>query len=154
MNSGHQPCDYCIDKYCHDSCVAAESEPSVGELVSCYMDCVDDACVAACDVTYPEAAGLLADLYECMEQRCCAYCASCKCSLGWPDAACDECMNVFCIDACYMAADSDYFDCQNACSDPSCSEACDATYPEAAAGMAALIECLGDQCATECPSIP
>jgi hypothetical protein len=152
---GSSTCHYCVDKYCHDSCVASESEPSVDELMSCYSGCDDDACTAACDVTYPDAAVSATALLECMDQRCCTFCGPCGCGLVQQDPICDECMNVFCLQACSDASavtTADYFQCLDACSDPSCLEACDAAYPEAAAGMATLGECLGDQCATECAS--
>ncbi len=111
----------------------------------------------ACDQQYPAAYSAMYALQDCMIANCSYECGGSppgECALTTGNQACDDCFHAACLTECIEVTQEpglmDYLNCYQSCSDQSCTDACDAQYPNSAALFHAMEECIAVNCAAEC----
>ena len=65
-------CENCAETNCAEQDSALEASSESDSLLECYNGCDYDSveCFDLCDSDYPEAAGLLIELWDCMDEHC------------------------------------------------------------------------------------
>lgn len=73
ISTGDDECDACIYGACLDACVNVEVLGFTA-YAECHSECEHDACREECDLTHPEVATALNELWECAQTACSTVC--------------------------------------------------------------------------------
>jgi hypothetical protein len=69
--SDDSACSVCTKTFCCDEFATCVYSPNCSQYVACIAECLDDACVFACDDSYPEGSAEFRAIVSCGEENTC-----------------------------------------------------------------------------------